>query len=916
VNTMSGGIQQIKSVGKGTVTNLNGGVQAVASGGTSKNTKVNSGGTMTVADGAFVSGGTIAQGGIMDISGSFTAGNFISNRKDIGVTVQSGGIQVCHNDAAMKAADKCSTLEAGAEQHVASGATISDKQVKDGVLLVISSGAAATGTVVNSGGQQKIESGGQATSTTVNAGGLQMVASGGTAVGTTVSSGGRQTVASGGTVQSATIQSGGFQKVAEGGKAENNTIESGGIQEIDINGTLEGGTVDAGGLQNVINGGSAKGVTINSGGQQTVASGGNSYETHIKDGGLQTVANGGTAKFSHISAGGLQVVSSGGYARGTSVFSGGQQNVSNGGTAVNTQVLSGGTQTVASGGTAKDSGEGHGKVDGGVQNIENGGMVIGYTISGGNQNIANGGVASATTISGGTQSIANGGRAVSTTINGGSQYVSGGGVSEHATLTAGEVSIDDGGTAQFDAVTGGDLRLLYNGEATAIFGNVGGTVQSDFSLTSLHSLQDTVVLGQGDAASYSYIGNTLTVGTMTGTGANFVLNTDLANNKADKITLTNASDLANTIEVNYDPSAGGGSDIASSDPAGTLVATVTTGNATFTGKESDIGGYTYKPELSSVTAGSGSKWYLNKLAVVGNSRSMYAALANAEQMLGYWRTGDDTAHNRMRALRKDTERGIWAEFTRGSQSAGEDGHEASGTYNRYTVGYDKDINDRWTAGASFSYQHGSESYEGGNGNHDMGQLSLYGLYQDGRDNFLQLNARAGENVSDFSVTSKSGGTTSSTKDRISRWGYGLSATYGHSLRLNERSTLTPYAGLSWSRLQGKGFGLSDGSAARVYGADSFLMKVGTEWKLQLKDKGQLYAGLAFVHDFAGEGMASVSKGRTNTLSRSMQDSWLEFNAGYQYSIKDTTLWAEAGLQAGGAEVDRSWQYRLGVSFGF
>lgn len=666
----------------------------------------------------------------------------------------------------------------------------------------------------------------------------------------TVASGGQQRLDSGGVAVGTTIESGGFQGLYPYSEAVDTTVKKGGTMEIYGLSTVTRGNID-GGTMNVY------GVMKP---ESTVT---------VHNGGVQHVFNKATG--TTVGAGGCQYIDQ--YINKCGYKS------DSGGLAVGTRIEAGGTQIVSSGCKAEDS-----------------------IISGGRQDILPGGVASGSLIKGsGVQAVSEGGFAADNSLE-----------------TSGTVMVGSEGKVHFKAATGGNLYL----EGTGAAATFGDKARADYRLTHLwadlytgHGADTAIILGKGDKAASSVAGNTLTIDTMAGGGAAFRINTDLANNKSDQIIIKNVdtgTHLKNTIQVNYDPGAKEGKPLESSSPDGTLVATVNSGDATFKGAESDIGGYKYTPEIIRKANGTKTEWRIKGLATAGNSKAMDTMVANGDQMLGYWRISNEVSHKRMQKLRRGAEIGLWADMTRGKLTLGS---SESGTYNRYTVGYDKKLDKQWIAGAAFTYQKGSESYAGGRGQSDLGYLSAYGLWQDDLDNFLQLDARLGQGVSDFSTMGRGSRGLIHTKDRISRWGYGLGAVYGHKFRVDAQNTLTPYAGISWSRLQGRCFHLSDGSAAQIYASDSVLGRLGAEWQLDLKGKGSLYAGAAFVHDFAGNGMSSITHGLTNTVTHRLRDNWMEFNIGYQYTVGATTLWAQTGLRTG-AEASKDWQYSIGASISF
>ncbi|MBQ3889419.1 MAG: hypothetical protein II738_06710, partial [Clostridia bacterium] len=454
-------------------------------------------------------------------------------------------------------------------------------------------------------------------------GGTQTVSSGSLGTVTTMS-GGEQIVSNGGTGTVAAMN-GGVQQVENGGTSLNTHVNSGGVQNVAGTAT---GTIVKGGTQNVKNGGTSKDTTISAGAQNVEA--GASADGAILKGGTQNVKTGATVTNTTVSAG-TQNVENGGTANNTTVNSGGVQAVKNGGVVSGGTVAKGAALVVENGAEVKDT-----TVEGGwVESPD--GDINGGTLKGGEYTVVSGVSVERMTLEGGTQFVEAGGRTTSTTIEkNGTQILQAGtenntgGVSEHITLNGGTITVKDYATAQIDKAEGGMVELLDAGLATAIFGNVSDTAAGSYTVDTLFARGDTVILGQGNATP-SPVGNKLNVGTMDGY-ANFVVNTDLANNVSDEIHIENAknADKANTVRINYDPTLAAGKTVTNTK---TLVATVKQGKAVFEGAESNIGGLKYLPNL--VTEDGGASWYIATMEKKGASDGSHHVLMGMTAGLCY-----------------------------------------------------------------------------------------------------------------------------------------------------------------------------------------------------------------------------------------------------------------------------------------
>ena len=606
------------------------------------NVTISSSGSLTVSSGGLLSaasldaknnttfslsGGTLAAKGNISLqpltaaAGTVSAGGTLSL---IGAT-KSGGAAL--HLAAGNSIETTGLIEAttvsAVEDISANGQQINATHISAGGAITASAISAAGNISARDVSADSVTVGGNMTASgTVNVTELtgSMTMNGGTAnltsaIGTVTLNGGTENLLAGGTATRTIINDGGVQNIANGATATSTTIQ--------------------GGTQNVENGGVASGGTLKSG-AQNIASGGKTTGTQIY-GGTQRIASGGQATSTTVAQRGTQLISAGGTATSTHVLSGGTQNVKRGGVVLGGMVEKGAAlafedpddvKGISGGGgriITKDGSVDGGTLIGGEHAVVSGVTVSSMTLQGGAQTIASGGTAVATTISAGAaQTLNAGGTATFTTISaGGVQTLqkgtpnAPGGVSEHISLEGGTLVVNDYARAQLDESNGGVLRLLDLGLAEAQFGalDVPSSV-TNYNLTTLYAQGDNVRLGLGDESNHSVANKTLRIENMDGY-ANFIVNTDLANNRSDRIvigTATNATQ-ANTVQINHDPTLAKGEEVTS---ANATVATVGSGNATFAGVKSTINSIDYFPEIE--TTDGGRTWVIRRvLKSAGNN---------------------------------------------------------------------------------------------------------------------------------------------------------------------------------------------------------------------------------------------------------------------------------------------------------
>ncbi len=942
VSTMNGGKQTVKSGGTGTVTTMSGGEQPIG-GGTGKITTMNNG-TQMVNDGgtgtvSTMSNGTqtLFRGGTGTVS-TMSGGMQTINGGTGKITTMNNGTQTVDGGGTGTV-----TTMSGGEQNVSAGGTGTGTTMSGGTQTV---GWMGTGTVETmNDGSQIVFSGGSGTVTTMNSGGTQTVSSGGSGTVTAMNSG-SQVVQSGGSGSVANM-SGGTQTIAANGSGSVANMSSG-MQTICSGGTGTVGTMESG-TQAVSAGGSGT-ISVLNGGTQTVSG---TATVSTMSGGTQEVASGGTSKVESLQGGrvienngaNISVTSAtggtwqinSGVSKTGGTISGYTMNVMSGATAnsgtvtENGQIvvdggktsgtkIENGTETILSGGISENAEI----TSGGTQIVQDGGMASGTQIAGGSLTVNNGGMARETTLDSGNMDIQSGGRAIKTTVNGGELFVSAGGEATETIMQGGTISVDDNAYVQIDEATAGYLRLLYTGDAMAKFGNSAVNNHS-YAVDRLFATGDKVVLGHGNDSGYS-INNALTIGTMEGY-ADFIINTDLANNQSDKINIgtTTGTAGANGVIVNYDPSAvsAPGTTIESSSPTGTVFAT-TDSTAKFEGKASliDIGGntYEYMPEVTATPNGNRTDWAITRLRY-GNSPTpkpkpsnlIKNALGNRSYMLGRWRDSNADILKRLNDVRRGGENGIWFAMTRGSQKAQDGIYNVNGTCTTLNLGFDRATKNGWTVGGAISHSTGSEGYEKGSGESNLTTLSAYAMWQSTGGKFAEFTARIGKLRSDICSTGNSG--TIKAND-IASFGQSLSAGYGIRMTRKNGWVFEPKAELTWAHLNSARYRTSEGTDTWANGANSVMASLGMHIGKFVGDKGYAYLDTKLVHDFAGSvGIDMYNRGWAS-LSDNISGTWLDTQLGYTCKAGAWDIFAEAGLRAGGSAITRNWQYRIGANFSF
>jgi len=901
--TISGGWQNV--FGSATSTTISGGTQNVCNGGTVTNTTI-SGGEQWVWDGGTatsttLSGGTqwvwtsgsathtMISGGVQRVDGSSTS------------TTLSGGTQLVNGTAT-------STTINGGEQDVYNGGTATNTTISGGTQWVNGS---ATSTTVDAGGVLAIASGGRVTDATLqagyvlsastdsilaaNSGGTVVTISGGTAKNLTLNRDGVLDVNDGGTAMNTTINSGGLQRVRSGGTASDTNIQYGGTQHILTSGTALRTTVQAGGTQTIETGGTANGIVIYAGAVQIVSAG--AITSNIQNIGNQSVDSGGSDYQSIIQAGAIQNVAAGAIVDGTQVY--GTQNVA--GTANTVTVETGGVQAIQSGGRATAATI----LRGGTQNVQAGGAAWQASVSG-RQNIA--GTAALTTIaSGGTQTIQAGGQVSSATIqSGGTQFILSGGTAADITASTGAV---------LNLQTGGALH----GMTTLTQANLNLQGGPDvYNIDGLSVSGGAITLSQEKTT-----GSQLTIGSLAGS-ANFIINTDLAQNRADHITIQSTSGtVEHTLQVGYDPGFLTGKTISGNAE----FAIVPDQHTTFRALPTETGAYAYTPVLAANTAG--TVWSIRQLVSdkdtplprLQPSETMYTASDTLANNLTLWRSENNSMTKRMGELRHGSgDAGIWTRIYKGEEELKDVyGRRSTQQYTAFQGGWDKRLRRQsgtWYRGAAIGYLQATDSMKRGSGDSSSLSFGVYSSWLGDDGHFLDIIAKQSRLRNHYTDYLNNALNTAVTGN-YANWGSSLSMEYGYRKKLPQKWYLEPQAELCLGRISSARYVTSDGT--RVYNPNVYSLtgRIGFAVGRSLRTS-TFYAKASMIRELRARANVIMQTGALSpmVMEQDLRESYLEFAIGMT-GVLDKGINAYLEIdKTTGDKVRTPWMINFGIRKSF
>lgn len=233
-----------------------------------------------------------------------------------------------------------------------------------------------------------------------------------------------------------------------------------------------------------------------------------------------------------------------------------------------------------------------------------------------------------------------------------------------------------------------------------------------------------------------------------GTGGNFIMDTDLAAETGDKVNITSSAAGTTYVQVK-DASLVNGHTVTGAKNL--LLITDASQNVNFVGKNLNAGGlWDATPTLENgenVTLTDGSQgtkdqWYLTKIAKAVNNDSQ-VLLDAVDSSYALWRNTNDSLRKRFGELRLHTNEtdddGIWARYSGGKFGSG----NFDGSFNMYQLGYDKAANAKSIYGFAVENGSGHTSYSYGSGKDKLFAGSIYGTWQGDNSSYTDIVARFG-----------------------------------------------------------------------------------------------------------------------------------------------------------------------------
>ena len=405
-----------------------------------------------------------------------------------------------------------------------------------------------------------------------------------------------------------------------------------------------------------------------------------------------------------------------------------------------------------------------------------------------------------------------------------------------------------------------------------------------------------------------------------GTGGNFIMDTDLAAETSDKVNITNAAAGTTYVQVK-DASLVNGHTVTGAKNL--LLITDASQNVNFVGKNLNAGGlWDVTPTLENgenVTLTDGSQgtkdqWYLTKIAKAVNNDSQ-VLLDAVDSSYALWRNTNDSLRKRFGELRLHTNEtdddGIWARYSGGKFGSG----NFDGSFNMYQLGYDKAANAKSIYGFAVENGSGHTSYSYGSGKDKLFAGSIYGTWQGDNSSYTDIVARFGQ----FDTDIRSYGDYPD-KAKAKSHAYSLSVEYGKTIELNKAqgTFIEPQAQLIVGRLGSSSYTTDRGNNVYMGGVNSCIGRLGVVAGKKDASGNDVYLKVNMLHEFGGNRDVRMLAGNGETLSESQDygDTWFELGLGGNIKLGNSSHLYGDIERSFGADIQKKWQVNVGVRFEF
>ena len=536
-------------------------------------------------------------------------------------------------------------------------------------------------------------------------------------------------------------------------------------------------------------------------------------------------------------------------------------------------------------------------------NVLSGGTATGTELNSGTEIVS--GTDSGSTINGGLQQITDGGKAVSTTINGGTQSIYGGGISENPNVKGGNLRIYQGGTSINTTVTQGSAELYTGGTLSGQTQISQGTlnIYGDNTIPTLILNNSMVNIPQ--SGGYS----TLQIGELNGSGI-FNLSSNLADDEFDSLEITNGTGNFGIIFHDYSSEGTLPTKIKIINKAGSA-------NDDFylIGDAVDVGAFQYK------LLQEGNNWLLSRTQQLTDSSLIAKNTYTSLSSLFY--THLTPIYNRLHIAHPQNkhDNGLWIKaINRRIKFDYKDMTNSRMDVYGTAIGFDREaaISDGYiiTLGAYGSYSYSRQKYnQRGHADGDTESLGLYASLT--TPSLLSFDVVGSYYWHDQKIRSYTP-SGSPVDGKFTNNGWQVSSYVSRRFDFGEQWYVSPIAGLRYMRIEGVNYHTNFNTPVSANASDflsgSIGLSAGKRITLQSASILDAYGRFNLIHDWDGKSNVTVAD---YTFTEDVSTMRYELGAGLNfYNSEDSGAgYLDVSTQLGSKvrypwEINVGWQYKF------
>lgn len=404
-----------------------------------------------------------------------------------------------------------------------------------------------------------------------------------------------------------------------------------------------------------------------------------------------------------------------------------------------------------------------------------------------------------------------------------------------------------------------------------------------------------------------------------GSDNTFVINSDIANNLADKLVISSNSGN-NYIKVNYDPTyAAGDKEISTTKTL--VVQAVGNGNfsGTFSGAAHDNGVYQWTPNikrgalLNNPVPGEENNFY-----IVGESKAPSSVVTGhlnmTSAMLSAFRLSNQNLVRRMGELRENSDKaGIWLRYYTGESDLL--GGLGSQRYNALQGGFDRvqegKDGSKIFRGLALEQLVANNSFYEGSGRITNIDLGLYQVWLGNKGHYYDLVGKLYRLSSQMSIHDTD---NNLVQGNYKTWATELSLEYGRRKELGSGYFIQPQAQLTYRRINAASYTASNNVFFEQKSVNSLVGRAGIMLGKKCDDKSQIFLEANILRELFGNAKVLAKDDYGNNLWANVNsgETWYNLAVGANLKVnKKTDMYVllEKDL---GSKISNAWQAQIGA----